>query len=114
MLPPVGIVYTGVQSNRQFEAGATSADPGRLVYGEACAHGVLFLAAWGDASLDTAFEKANAQGRTLKNVTIDHSQTNILFFYQRYCTIVKAYVVDNREVRGALPPEPPRNDSETP
>lgn len=97
MMPPAGILYSGVQSNRQFEPGATSDAAGRLVYGEACAHGVLFLASWGDASLDAAFEKANALGRTLKNVTIDHSHTNIFIFYQQYCTIVKAYVVDKRD-----------------
>lgn len=99
MLPPAGLFYTGVQSNRQFDAGASSAAPGRLVYGEACTHGVMGLAAWGDASLDAALEKANALGRTLKNITIDHSQTNIFLFYMEYCTIVKAYVVENREER---------------
>ena len=39
------------------------------------------------------------RSRTLKNITIDHSQTNIFLFYMEYCTVVKAYVVDSREER---------------
>ena len=52
--------------------------------GEACAHSVLGLVAFGDASLETA--KKNA-GIT-KVATVDHRTLNVLYFYGGYCTVV--------------------------
>ena len=45
------------------------------------------------------WKKPTPWAGTLKNITIDHSQTNAFIFYMEYCTIVKAYVVENGEER---------------
>ena len=52
--------------------------------GEACAHSVLGVVAFGDASIEAA--KKNA-GIT-KVATVDHRTLNVLYFYGGYCTVV--------------------------
>ena len=52
--------------------------------GEACAHSVLGLIAFGDASIETAKKNAGIS----KVATVDHRTTNILYFYGGYCTVV--------------------------
>jgi hypothetical protein len=53
--------------------------------GEACAHGVLGLVAWGDASQDTA---ARNGGLTTVHAA-DEKRTGVLgFVYRKYCTVV--------------------------
>lgn len=53
--------------------------------GQACAHNILGLAAFGDASISQAKKVASIA----EIASVDHSSTNVLFIYSRYCTIAK-------------------------
>jgi len=92
MGPPLGLVYSGVESNKQFDTASDGPPSGRLIVGESCTAGVLGIAAWGDAGLDAALMAAGHKGEPLKNVAVDHSFFNVFFFYYEYCTQVTAYV----------------------
>jgi hypothetical protein len=82
---PIGSLYTGTQiphySNRQETSG-----PGKSgdKHGEACATGILFAAAFGDASLDAA-KKA---GGVTEVHSVEFHNTSILGVYQQACTEV--------------------------
>jgi len=99
--PGIGLLYTGVEANKNFVTGASKDQAGRMVYGEACSHSVLWLVAWGDAGLAQAMMKANPNGDTLKNIIVDHSMLNAAFgIYTQYCTHVTAWVVKDEEEKG--------------
>lgn len=91
---PPGFIYKGVRTPGQFHPGASTNPGGSEITGEACTMGILGLISIGDASLDSALRNAGAEGKTLKNVTVDHREMTILMFlYQNYCTRVTAQVV---------------------
>lgn len=82
---PVGSIYTGTQVPSGINRNETSG-PGKTgdKTGEACATGILYLAAFGDASLDAA-KKA---GGVSELHSIEFHQTNILGIYTQGCTVV--------------------------
>ncbi len=53
--------------------------------GEACTVNYVGLVSLGDASIETARKNAGIK----KIAYIDNSYTNILGFYQKYCTLVR-------------------------
>jgi hypothetical protein len=77
--PVNGFLYSDVKHS----GGATEAYGGSA-RGEACASSILGLIANGDASIDTA--KKN--GMVMQVTAVDHTSSNILGFYAKYCTIV--------------------------
>ena len=77
--PVNGFLYSDVK----HPGGATEAYGGSAK-GEACATSILGLIANGDASIDAA-KKA---GSVMQVTAVDHSSSNILGFYAKYCTIV--------------------------
>jgi hypothetical protein len=82
---PVGSIYTGTQVPHGININETSG-PGKSgdKQGEACATGILNLAAFGDASLDAA-KKA---GGVSELHSIEFHSTNILGIYTQGCTVV--------------------------
>lgn len=91
---PPGFIYKGVRTPGQFQPGASTNPGGSEITGEACSMGILWLISIGDASLETALRNAGAEGKTLKNITVDHREMSILtLLYQNYCTRVTAQVV---------------------
>lgn len=86
---PVGVLYTGVKQPPQNQSLNETGGEGRHAVrtGEACAHGVLGLVAWGDASQGAAA----AAGGFTEVETVDEKRFSILaIVYQRYCTVVSA------------------------
>lgn len=72
--PPDGVPLTPTNGNRTI-----------IKTGRACAHGVLGLVAWGDASQQAA---ANDGGIT-KVYAADETRMGVLaFVYREYCTVV--------------------------
>lgn len=91
---PQGVIFSEVRAPGQFRTGETT-NPGQgLIRGEACAFSVLGLVAMGDWSIDAALAAAGAEGKTLKNVAVDHRTLNIVGLYVRHCTLVSARVAD--------------------
>jgi hypothetical protein len=82
---PVGSIYTGTQVPHGINRNETSG-PGKTgdKKGEACATGILNLAAFGDASLDAA-KKA---GGVTELHSVEFHSTNILGIYTQGCTEV--------------------------
>ena len=82
---PTGSIYTGTQVpsgiNRNETSGAGKTGDKA---GEACATGILNLAAFGDASMDAA-KKA---GGVSDVHSVEFHQTNILGIYTQGCTVV--------------------------
>lgn len=69
---------------------------GQVAHGRACNHGILGLVAWGDGGYAAAMARAQGEtgnGALLADVQADTSALNVLFLYQRRCTIVHARVV---------------------
>lgn len=92
-LGPVGGLYTGVKGPMGFTTGETTNPGGSAITGEACAMSILGLIAIGDWSVDGALKAAGAEGKTLKNVSVDSRTMSILgFVYGNYCTRVTAQV----------------------
>ncbi|MBX3230439.1 MAG: hypothetical protein KIT84_03105 [Labilithrix sp.] len=81
---PYGSLYTGTQVPHGININETSG-PGKTgdKNGEACATGILGLAAFGDASLDAA-KKA---GGVSEVHSIEFHSTNILGIYTQGCTV---------------------------
>jgi len=77
--PVNGFFYSDVKS-----AGGATEAYGGTARGEACASSILGAFASGDASIDAA--KKN--GGIAQVTVVDHSASNILGFYAKYCTIV--------------------------
>ena len=82
---PSGSIYTGTQVPHGINRNETSG-PGKTgdKKGEACATGILGLAAFGDASLDAA-KKA---GGVTELHSVEFHSTNILGIYTQGCTEV--------------------------
>ena len=82
---PTGSIYTGTQVPHGINRNETSG-PGKTgdKKCEACATGILNLAAFGDASLDAA-KKA---GGVTELHSVEFHQTNILGIYTQGCTVV--------------------------
>lgn len=82
---PIGSLYTGTQVPHGINRNETSG-PGKTgdKHGEACATGILFAAAFGDASLDAA-KKA---GGITEIHSVEFHGTNILGVYTQGCTEV--------------------------
>ena len=82
---PTGSLYTGTQvphsMSRNETSGATKAGEKK---GEACATGILFAVAFGDASLDAA-KKA---GGITEVHSVEFHGTSILGLYSQGCTEV--------------------------
>lgn len=91
-LGPVGFLYTGVKNPGLFTTGETTNPGGSAIAGETCAMSILGLIALGDWSVDAALKAAGAEGKTLKNVSVDHPVMSILGLYAKFCTSVSAQV----------------------
>ena len=82
---PTGSLYTGIQVPHPMDRTETSgAAKSGDKHGEACATGILYLVAFGDASLDAA-KKA---GGITEVHSVDFHGTNILGIYMQGCTDV--------------------------
>jgi hypothetical protein len=77
--PLTGFIYTGVKHGDT----ATSTPVGPKT-GESCAVSVLGIAAFGDASVDTAAH----MGGIASISHVDHKTTSVLGVYAEYCTEV--------------------------
>lgn len=82
VMSPVGngSLFTDVRGPLLVENGVTAEKVGR-----ACAHNVLGLAAYGDASLATA----KRQGAIDRIASVDHHSVSVLSVYGRFCTQVR-------------------------
>jgi len=90
---PTGFLYTGVKNPGQFDTGETTNQGASSITGETCAMSILGLIALGDWSVDGALKAAGAEGKTLKNVAVDHRVMSILgAAYANFCTRVTAQV----------------------
>lgn len=78
--PTAGVLY----SDSQAGLTATSNQAGNRV-GEACVSSILGLISSGDASI----EAARRNGGITMISAVDESFFNVLFFYSKYCTIVR-------------------------
>jgi hypothetical protein len=78
--PGAGILYSDVTANESV----SSNQAGNRV-GQSCANSYLGLIASGDASVESA---RRAGGITLIT-SVDAQTSNILFFWSKYCTIVR-------------------------
>lgn len=83
---PFGAIYHDVRSPPESNS-LNPIDGTRVMTktGSACAHGVLGLVAWGDAS-----QEAAARAGGLKKVhAADETRTGVLaFIYRKYCIVV--------------------------
>ena len=91
-LGPTGALYTSVKNPGGFTTGETTNPGGSAIAGETCAMSILGLIALGDWSVDAALKAAGAEGKTLKNVAVDHPTMSILGLYGKFCTSVSAQV----------------------
>ena len=89
---PMGLLYTGVKNPGQFSTGETTNPGASAITGETCAMSILGLIAIGDWSVDGALKAAGAEGKTLKNVAVDHRVMSILGLYANFCSRVTAQV----------------------
>jgi len=89
---PVGFIFTSVKNPAQFTTGETTNPGGSAIAGESCAMSILGAIALGDWSVDAALKAAGAEGKTLKNVSVDHPVLSILGIYGKFCTAVSAQV----------------------
>lgn len=90
---PIGGLFTSVKNPGQFSTGETTNPGGSAITGESCAMSILGLIALGDWSVDAALKAAGAEGKTLKNVSVDHPVMLILgSLYGKFCTSVTAQV----------------------
>lgn len=82
---PFGSLYTGTQTPHGMDRNETSG-PGKTgdKHGEACATGILYAVAFGDASLDAA-KKA---GGISEVHSVEFHNTSILGIYNQGCTEV--------------------------
>ena len=78
--PVIGGIYSEVTASE-----AVSSNQAGNRVGQACASSILGLVATGDASIEAA---RRAGGITLIT-SVDGQSSNILFFYAKYCTIVR-------------------------
>jgi hypothetical protein len=78
--PVIGGIYSDVTASE-----AVSSNQAGNRVGQACAQSYLNLVATGDASIEAA---RRAGGITLIT-SVDGQSSNILFFYSKYCTIVR-------------------------
>lgn len=91
-LGPAGGLFTSVKNPGQFSTGETTNPGGTAISGESCAMSILGLIALGDWSVDAALKAAGAEGKTLKNVAVDHGLMSVLGLYGKFCTSVSAQV----------------------
>lgn len=89
---PMGGLFTSVKNPGSFTTGQTTNPGGSAITGESCAMSILGAIALGDWSIDAALKAAGAEGKTLKNVAIDHPTLSILGLYGKFCTTVSAQV----------------------
>ena len=89
---PIGAIFTSVKNPGAFTTGETTNPGMTAITGESCAMSILGMIALGDWSVDAALQAAGAQGKTLKNVAIDHPVLSILGLYGKFCTTVSAQV----------------------
>lgn len=89
---PSGALFTSVKNPGQFTTGQTTNPGGSAITGESCSMSILGAIALGDWSVDAALKAAGAEGKTLKNVAIDHPVMSILGLYGKFCTTVSAQV----------------------
>ena len=78
--PLIGLLYSGVTGGVAVGPAEKSTQSG-----EACAHAILGMVAFGDASI----EKAKMKGQITKISNVDFDSMNILGVYGHYCTIVR-------------------------
>jgi len=81
VVPPQGFVFTNYQAPLDVDQAKTTVAPKT---GEASSYSILFLVAWGDASIQTAAQQGGLQ--TIESA--DYSFVNVLGLYQEYTTIV--------------------------
>jgi hypothetical protein len=95
---PQGLIFAAVDGPGDLKTGAEAGRTTAYIKGESCAFSILSLIAIGDWSIDTALAdaaaQAKAEGKSLKNVAVDHRILNIAGLFTRYCTTVSAQVVD--------------------
>lgn len=92
MAGPMGTIFTNTRNPGTFQTGETTNPGGSAISGESCAMSILSLIAMGDWSTDAALKAAGAEGKTLKNVAVDHPYMSILGLYGKFCTAVSAQV----------------------
>lgn len=97
-LGPQGLIFAAVDGPGDLKTGEAGGRAIAMIRGESCAFSVLGLIALGDWSIDSALQEATAQakaeGKSLRNVSVDHRVLNIIGLFTRYCTTVSAQVVD--------------------
>ncbi|MFO0982547.1 MAG: TRL-like family protein [Planctomycetota bacterium] len=81
MVPPQGIVYSGISAPLDTDLNQTDLGNKR---GASSSTAILGLVAWGDASASTA-ARAGGIGR-IKHA--DYQYTNVLGIYQSFTTVV--------------------------
>jgi len=89
---PSGAIFTSVKNPGLFTTGKVTNPGGSAIAGQSCAMSILGAIALGDWSVDAALKAAGAEGKTLKNVAVDHTTLNILGLYGKYCTDLAAQV----------------------
>src|SRR5687767_13224960 len=89
-LGPSGAIFASVKNPGQFTTGETTNPGGSAISGESCSMSILGLIALGDWSVDAALKAAGAEGKTLKNVAVDHPMMQVLGLYGKFCTTVGA------------------------
>lgn len=89
---PFGLFYTGTNNPAELRPGQTTNPGVTPVVGESCALTVLGLIGTGDWSVEAAIRAAGVEGKTLKNVTVDHRVMSVFIFYAHFCTRVTAYL----------------------
>jgi hypothetical protein len=94
---PQGLIFAAVDNPGELKTGSDGRVTA-MIRGESCAFSILSLVAIGDWSIDAALKdatvQAKAEGKSLKNVTVDHRILNIVGLFTRYCTTVSAQVID--------------------
>lgn len=90
--PLPGLVFSSVKHPGRYEPGETTNPGGATITGESCAMSILGLISLGDWSVEAALKAAGAEGKTLKNVAVDHPSFNVLGLYSKVCTRVYAQV----------------------
>jgi hypothetical protein len=81
VVPPIGIVYTGMTAPLDTDLAATELGSKQ---GKSQSTTILFLVAWGDASTAAAARSASIT----KIRHADYEYTNVLGIYQSYTTVI--------------------------
>jgi hypothetical protein len=79
--PVNGLLYTDIKFAGEINP---SNNVKSLKMAEGCIHGILYLFAYGEAGAGSIAKKSGIT----RIARVDHTATNVLYFYTGYCTIV--------------------------